>query len=236
MTVAETTVPIVIMDAQGNLITVTPTPTPFPHMSGTSLSVGRTSVQFPWKAIAIGVVVIAVLGTRYMMLKSRGLRGGNLALEFVPGVSDFVDKMQRKGRTKIEETPVAQKGDYSNTTSFKAAEAAREAQLARAEFAKAQAERKQMAAMANNTAPATPTGLKAPVKRPSSAAAQSGIKTAPGFKFTAPVMDPLTADTAPSPFKPSASAAASKPATTSAEVNAQRPSPFARPNTPADNG
>lgn len=244
----ETTVPIVIMDAQGNLITVTPTPTPFPRMNGSTLTFDNTTFNFPFKQVAIYVIIIAVLGTRYFMLKSRGLRGANLALEFVPGVSDIVDKIQRSKGTKIAEAPKTEKNDYSQSTAARAAEAAREAQQARAEYAKAAAER--------NMAQSSPTavaGVKTPVKRPASASAArpaasrpasaagsakpvpkakpqepEGIKMAPGFKFTAPIPGQSwteNPESAASPFKPNASAATSR--ATEAEVpEAPKKSPF----------
>lgn len=202
------------MDANGNLITVTPTPTPFPVMAGNAIKFSDDA-PFPWKPVLIGIIIIAVLGTRYVMLKNRGLRGGNLVLEFVPGVSDIVDKIQRRG-TKIEQKAATDKYDYSNSTAARAAEAAREAQLARAEFAKAQQERM----MANPTTQLQ--GTRTPVKRPPSAnatrtptrpgaqktasqsSAPKGIKTNEGFKFVAPVASQFAKDDeadAPSPFK-----------------------------------
>ncbi len=226
----ETTVPIVIMDAQGNLITVTPTPTPFPRMNGSTLTFDNATFTFPIKQVAIYVIIIAVLGTRYFMLKSRGLRGGALALEFIPGVSDIVDKIQRSKGTKIAEAPKTEKSDYSQSTAARAAEAAREAQQARAEYAKAAAERN----MAQSS-PMAVAGVKAPVKRPASASAArpaasrpasaagsakpvpkakpqepEGIKMAPGFKFTAPIPGQSWTENpegVPSPFKPNTSVA-----------------------------
>ena len=230
----ETTVPIVIMDAQGNLITVTPTPTPFPRMSGSTLSFNNSTVNFPFKKVAIGIIIIAVLGTRYFMLKSRGLRGGNLALEFVPGVSDVVEKIQRKKGTKIQETPKTETHDYSQSTAARAAEAAREAQQARAEFAKAQAERRQMAQ--ENAALA---GTKPPVKRTSSAPGNAkakqepeGIKMAPGFKFTAPIPGQSWTENPgqqASPFKSNAAPAASASAPSE---EAAKKSPFQKKEQP----
>ena len=164
---------------------------------------------FPWKQTLSYLVVIAILGARYMTLKFQGLKGANLALEFIPGVSDIVDRLSRRG-TKIEERPTAT-ADYSNSTARRAAEAAREAQQARAEFARTQAAMK----AAEQTTGIE--GVRAPVKRPSSAArasasgatkgAPKGIATAPGFKFTdagLPRADAAADDTAsaPSPFKP----------------------------------
>jgi len=229
----ETTVPIVIMDAQGNLVTVTPTPTPFPHMSGSTLTFNNSTVNFPFKKVAIGIIIIAVLGTRYFMLKSRGLRGGNLALEFVPGVSDVVEKIRRKKGTKIQEAPKTETHDYSQSTAARAAEAAREAQQARAEFAKAAAERRQMSQ--NNAALA---GTKPPVKRTSSAPGNAkakqepeGIKMAPGFKFTAPIPGQSWTENLEqaSPFKSNAAPAAS--ASASSE-EAARKSPFQKKEQP----
>ena len=102
--------------------------------------------------------------------------------------------------------PLLEKNDYSNSTAARAAEAAREAQQARAEFAKAQQER---AALLNSN---PDNGLKAPVRRTSSAASKGnpryqngGIKTDSNFKFVAPVANqfgPEDDNPAPSPFKP----------------------------------
>ena len=136
----QTTVPIIIMDAEGNLISVTPTPTPFPYMSGTTSMKYSDDFAFPLKQVLIVLAGIAILGARFFVLKARGLRGGSLLLEFVPGVSDAVDRLRRRG-TKIEQSNTAGRYDYSNSTSARVAEAAREAQQARAEFARAARER-----------------------------------------------------------------------------------------------
>ena len=174
----ETTVPIIILDEDGNEIMVTPTPTPFPRMSG-RITYDDSTNYFPWKPLLISVVVIAVLAARYMVLKAQGLHGGDLALEFIPGVSDIVDKLSRKG-TKIEARTTSAY-DYSNSTARRAAEAAREAQEARAEFA-----RTQQAAKAS--APAAIEGVKAPVKR-TAPASENAAKEEPKIGR-------------PSPFKP----------------------------------
>lgn len=203
----ETTVPIVIMDAEGNLITVTPTPTPFPMMSAGNLTFNNREVVFPWKAVLISLFVIAVLGTRYALLKMRGLRGASLALEFIPGVSDIADKLSRRG-TKIEQPVQPKKNDYSTSTSARAAEAAREAQQARAELAQAAKERAAAAATENTN------GLKAPVKRPSYASINrtSGVPSASAGARSPSAGNADRPVSRPSPFKkPEASVPNSDP-------------------------
>lgn len=201
----ETTVPRVIMDAAGNLIVVTPTPTSFPRMESNNVELRTNVGAFPVKPVIGGLVIIAILGARFVILKTRGLRGKQLAIEFIPTVGEIYDraqfkKSQKRLKEKMEKEQKAKSApDGTNSASAKAAEAAREAQIARAEFAKAAQERKAAAAAAG-----TPTARSG--KQP---AKPQGIKTDPGFKFTAPTAKPSISNgdaNAPSPFKPSGDA------------------------------
>ena len=209
-----TTVPIVILDANGNLVTVTPTPTPFPYMAGVVNM--NDNVKFPLKQVLIALVIVALIGTRYVLLRSRGLHGTDLVLEFVPFVSDIEEKIRHAKGTGISETSSSDKYSYANSTAARTAEAAREAQQARAEFAQAARER---AAVQTATSDASyVSGQRAPVRRPSSVPSQGsshvmrpgaetkGIKVKEGFKFVGGpsgdiLSQPSSEDASLSPFK-----------------------------------
>lgn len=179
---SETTVPRVIMDAAGNLIVVTPTPTSFPYMESTNVEL-KTHAPFPVKPVIGSLVIIAILGARFAILKSRGLKGKQLAIEFIPTVGEIYDRAQfkksQKRRKQLELAKQKEQTDTSNSASARAAEAAREAQKAREELKKAAEERN--ALMQKTSAATNRSG------RPSQ---PKGIKTDPGFKFTAPLAKP----------------------------------------------
>jgi len=207
----ETTVPIVIIDVNGNeiIVTPTPTPTPFPRYIAMFVDPNDSMSGFPWwivNALLIAGVVIA----RLVALKIQGARGADYIIDFVPfgivrGIVDNTQYAQDKRRRMKE--PEKNNGymerEHNHTNaSASAAEAAKAAQAARAEFAKAAAERN--AAQAANNAE---NGLKAPVKRPASASVNhtqtsAAAKPAPSASETT---NPSTTDASsgfkPSPFK-----------------------------------
>lgn len=215
----ETTVPLVVMNADGNLVVVTPTPTSFPYMESRTFDFNDKEFEFPIRYVVGSLIIIAILGTRFVLLRNRGLRGKNLAIEFIPTIADIHDKRQWKKSQEIfkkrEEARAKKEHDGSNAASARAAEAAREAQIARAEMMREAQERKEAAqALANSRTSSSGksssgTGAsrsavpgKPTAKRPP---APKGIQTAPGFKFTVPVPEPISQEelqiNRPSPFK-----------------------------------
>ena len=203
--VGETTQEVIIMDAEGNLVRVTPTPTTPPRPSNIELKFSD-EVELPLKWIIAALVIIGVIGTRCVLLKIEGLSGSRFLLAFIPGVEGLVDSIESKKAAKWKaeheaQRPVlqAEKEDASaNSASARAAEAAREAQLARAEFIKAEQERKAAAASRNAVAPHEVKSSTAVYKQ------KGGVPLKSDFMFTTPVPGRNAAmNQAPSPFKPS---------------------------------
>lgn len=182
----ETTVPIVIIDVNGNeiVVTPTPTPTPFPRYIAMFVDPNDSMAGFPWKIVNV-LLVIAIIVARLVALKIQGAKGLDYAIDFVPFgiVRSIVDNIQysqdKRRRMKEPEKNngyMERENNHANS-SASAAEAAKAAQEARAEFAKAAAERNAAKASANSD-----NGLKAPVKRPASASvnhAQAASQKAP---------------------------------------------------------
>ena len=203
--VGETTQEVIIMDAEGNLVRVTPTPTTPPRPSNIELKFSD-EVELPLKWIIAALVIIGVIGTRCVLLKIEGLSGSRFLLAFIPGVEGLVDSIERKKAAKWKaeheaQRPVLQaekENASANFASARAAEAAREAQLARAEFIKAEQERKSAAAYRNAVAPHEVKSSTAVYKQ------KGGVPLKSDFMFTTPVPG-RNADMnqAPSPFKPS---------------------------------
>ena len=203
--VGETTQEVIIMDAEGNLVRVTPTPTTPPRPSNIELKFSD-EVELPLKWIIAALVIIGVIGTRCVLLKIEGLSGSRFLLAFIPGVEGLVDSIERKKAAKWKaeheaQRPVLQaekENASANFASARAAEAAREAQLARAEFIKAEQERKAAAAYRNAVAPHEVKSSTAVYKQ------KGGVPLKSDFMFTTPVPG-RNADMnqAPSPFKPS---------------------------------
>ena len=166
---AESTVPVVILGPDGKLIVVTPTPTVVPVAGAVKPARVFEDIDFPVKTVVYTVIAIAVIGTRYFVLKNEGYSGSRLALEFIPGVSELAERRERKKmeKYKAKHNARARLDDSSssgaNSVSSSAAEAARAAQAARAEIAR---ERAAQTAAGTGSAP---TGMKPPVKRPPSA-------------------------------------------------------------------
>ena len=203
--VGETTQEVIIMDAEGNLVRVTPTPTTPPRPSNIELKFSD-EVELPLKWIIAALVIIGVIGTRCVLLKIEGLSGSRFLLAFIPGVEGLVDSIERKKAAKWKaeheaQRPVLQaekENASANFASARAAEAAREAQLARAEFIKAEQERKAAAASRNAVAPHEVKSSTAVYKQ------KGGVPLKSDFMFTTPVPGRNTAmNQAPSPFKPS---------------------------------
>ena len=184
----ETTVPIVIIDVNGNeiIVTPTPTPTPVPRFIAMFTDPNDDMYNFPWwivNALLIAAVVIA----RLVALKIQGARGADYIIDFVPfgivrGIVDNVQYAQEKRRRMRE--PEKNNGYMERehnhvNSSASAAEAAKAAQAARAEFARAAAERN-AASAANSQTPNN--GMKAPVKRPPSAANSSASGNATTYR------------------------------------------------------
>ena len=203
--VGETTQEVIIMDAEGNLVRVTPTPTTPPRPSNIELKFSD-EVELPLKWIIAALVIIGVIGTRCVLLKIEGLSGSRFLLAFIPGVEGLVDSIERKKAAKWKaeheaQRPVLQaekENASANFASARAAEDAREAQLARAEFIKAEQERKAAAASRNAVAPHEVKSSTAVYKQ------KGGVPLKSDFMFTTPVPGRNAAmNQAPSPFKPS---------------------------------
>lgn len=187
-TTEETTVPIVIIDVNGNEIIVTPTPkpTPVPRFIAMFTDPNDDMYNFPWwivNALLIAAVVIA----RLVALKIQGARGADYIIDFVPfgivrGIVDNVQYAQEKRRRMRE--PEKNNGYMERehnhvNSSASAAEAAKAAQAARAEFARAAAERNAASASSSQT---PNNGMKAPIKRPPSAANSSASGNATTYR------------------------------------------------------
>ncbi|MCQ2515356.1 MAG: hypothetical protein MJ094_00650 [Saccharofermentans sp.] len=185
----ETTVPIVIIDVNGNEIIVTPTPTPTPVPRYISMLVDSNSDENKTiRNIINAVVIAAILLARLVALKIQGARGADYLIDFIPfgivrGIIDNVQYSQEKRRRMKE--PEKNNGYMERehnhvNSSASAAEAAKAAQEARAEFARAAAERKaaqEVAAKSN--ANVNSVAPKAPVKTPERTSANNATRYRP---------------------------------------------------------
>lgn len=167
------------------------------------LDTDAVPVEFPVRYVVGSLVIIAILGARYVILLSHGKRGKELWIEFIPSVGEIYENIQWKKTQKklLEREKKQAEIDERNAESIRAAEAEREARIAREELRMAEEEKKRMEEYAKQAQP-EPTPSERRIGRPPK---QTGVKTKADFKFIAPLAMKTTNENqafAPSPFKP----------------------------------